>query len=148
MYYHFRDSWLWTIGHFHQSLLIEYGQDSLKLKNLINFDLNLGVCTYTTFHWAAARRRSRRRTILLLFERKIEEFSVDCYNKVAYQRFTTVYYLPTIYRAVGRSKNQRGGGHNLPPGWDSQNRTLIRNFAAYNFWWAVNNKSKTSESEV
>ena len=69
------------------------------------FDLNLGVCMYTTFHWAAARRRSRRRTILLLFERKIEEFSVDCYNKVAYQRFTTVYYLRTIYRAVGRSKN-------------------------------------------
>ena len=32
MYYHFRDSWLWTIGHFHQSLLIEYGHESLKLE--------------------------------------------------------------------------------------------------------------------
>ena len=35
-------------------------------------------------------------------------------NKVAYQRFTTVYYLRTIYRAVGRSKNQRGGDITCP----------------------------------
>ena len=31
-------------------------------------------------------------------------------NKVAYQWFTTVYYLRTIYSAVGRYKNPGGGG--------------------------------------